>query len=88
MLSDQDLRCRVCGLQQVEPPWGEDDMSPTYDICDCCGVEFGYEDSATASVKRYRLEWLQQGAPWFRPEARPPDWDPEEQIKRVPESYR
>lgn len=36
--------CRVCGLDQDENPWGEDNASPTFDICACCGTEFGYHD--------------------------------------------
>ena len=37
--------CRVCGAEQPEAPWGDDGETPTYDICNCCGVEFGYEVS-------------------------------------------
>jgi hypothetical protein len=44
-----ETRCRVCGLDQQSPPWGVDGKSPTYAICDCCGVEFGYEDSTRES---------------------------------------
>lgn len=44
--------CRVCGLDQRELPWGEDGTSLTFAICDCCGVEFGYEDSAGEAVQR------------------------------------
>ena len=36
------LACRVCGKVQDDPTWGEDGKTPTFDICDCCGVQFGY----------------------------------------------
>ncbi len=58
MPNDQ-LTCHVCGLVQDEPPWGGDGRTPTFDICDCCGVEFGYEDSTLESVRRYRKAWLE-----------------------------
>ncbi|MGW3351445.1 hypothetical protein ACWDA3_49795 [Nonomuraea rubra] len=32
--------CRVCGLSQADPPWGEDGQNPTWAICHCCGTEF------------------------------------------------
>ncbi|WP_407906848.1 hypothetical protein [Escherichia coli] len=44
--------CRVCGAEQPEAPWGDDGETPTYDICNCCGVEFGYEDSTVQSIKK------------------------------------
>lgn len=36
--------CRVCGLYIEDEPWGKDGSCPTYEICSCCGVEFGNED--------------------------------------------
>lgn len=88
MPSDEHLRCRVCGLRQRGPPWGEDGNSPTFEICDCCGVEFGYEDSTPSSTKEYRSHWLVNGAAWFQPETRPPDWNLESQLKWIPEPFR
>lgn len=49
-----DHNCRVCGLHIDDLPWGQDGNSPTYDICPCCGVEFGYEDYTAESARRYR----------------------------------
>ena len=86
MPSDQ-LRCRVCGLIQDEPPRGEDGRTATFDICDCCGVEFGYEDSARESARRYRQRWLEKGARWHISRSRPADWDLESQLKAVPEGW-
>ena len=37
--------CTVCGLPLGDfAPWGDDKESPTFDICPCCGVEYGNED--------------------------------------------
>ena len=42
--------CRVCGYINDEITW-EKGIYPTYNICPCCGVEFGYEDSDLASIE-------------------------------------
>lgn len=37
--------CHVCGYPLGDyNPWGDDGKTPTYDICPCCGVEWGNED--------------------------------------------
>jgi len=75
--------CRVCGLKQEAPPWGLDERSPTFEICDCCGIEFGYEDSSPSSIKKYRESWLASGAQWFNPKKRPTNWNLDEQLKNL-----
>lgn len=80
--------CRVCGLFNEDPPWGDDGESPSYDICPCCGVEFGYEDYTVESTKKYRAKWISEGAMWFTPKEKPKDWDLVDQIKSIPVSYR
>ena len=82
-----DHTCRVCGLANEEPPWGPDGRLPTFDICDCCGVEFGYEDNSPASTRAYRQRWLGLGASWFSPKDRPDLWELDAQLRRVPEGF-
>lgn len=53
--------CRVCGLKYEEPPWGFDGKTPSFEICQCCGVEFGYEDATVVGVNRYRKKWISSG---------------------------
>lgn len=77
------MDCRVCGLTHDEPPWGEDGLSPTFDICECCGVEFGYEDSNSTSGINYLLEWVKSGAMWHDPQAKPHGWSLEKQLQNV-----
>lgn len=67
--------CRVCGRYHEEPPWGEDYNTPTFEICDCCGVEFGYEDVTSEAQARFRQNWLTEGARWFDESKRPEKWD-------------
>ena len=87
MLSDI-YRCRVCGLLRDEPPWGKDGTTASFDICECCGVEFGYEDSTRESVLKYRAAWLASGAKWADPDEKPPGWSLDIQLQTIPETWR
>ena len=79
--------CRVCGLYIETLPWGEDGNSPTYEICPCCGVEFGYEDYTAESAKQYREKWIHEGANWFQPKQQPENWDRQQQSKNIPDNF-
>lgn len=80
--------CRVCGLYSDDLPWGEDGVSPTYIICNCCGVEFGYEDYTIESTKEYREEWIKRGVSWFFPKARPIYWSLDDQLMNIPDEFK
>jgi hypothetical protein len=88
MRNDEEHACRVCGRHHEDKPWGGDGASPTFDICDCCGVEFGYEDSTLEAVKKYRAAWIAEGCTWFRPKDKPSGWTWEQQSQNVPERFR
>lgn len=88
MISDADLVCHVCGLAQPSPPWGDDGVSPTYDYCDCCGVEFGYGDASALGIRRWRFKWLQDGAQWHVPEKRPEGWVAKKQLAQIPTDFQ
>ena len=75
--------CRVCGWNQDELPWGDDGLTPSFEICDCCGVQFGYEDCTPTAISGFRKKWIDSGAKWFNPDARPLDWSLEVQLKVV-----
>ena len=76
--------CKVCGLYTETDSWGEDGLTPTYEICSCCGVEFGNEDYTLDSIKEYRNKWIKNGANWFIKKDQPIDWDIEKQMKQIP----
>ena len=80
--------CRVCGLKQNEPQWGIDEQTPTYNICDCCGVEFGYEDCTLIGIKSYRKKWLDGGAKWNCKKCQPNSWSLNEQLANIPKQYQ
>jgi hypothetical protein len=79
--------CRVCGLILDEPPWGKDGETPSFDICLCCGVEFGYEDSLLKGIRTYRESWLSNGAKWCYSKSKPTEWDLNEQLKNIPSEF-
>ena len=79
--------CRVCGLEQSVPQWGEDGQSPTYNICECCGVEFGYEDATLTGIKKYRDKWIQSGAKWNCQQSKPIHWSVDSQLLNIPQKY-
>lgn len=81
--------CRVCGLKyDGYYPWGPDGTVSSFDICDCCGTEFGYEDFTLEGTKAARQVWIDRGAVWFRPKEKPANWSLEEQLKNIPPKYR
>jgi hypothetical protein len=81
--------CRICGLYHIDLPWGEDGITPTFNICPCCGVEFGYEDDTDREgAINIRKAWLAHGAKWLNEKRRPPDWNLEQQLRQIPTAFR
>jgi hypothetical protein len=87
---DPDIaRCRICGLRYEDDlPWGPDGQVSSFNICDCCGVTFGYEDGIPAAARKYRAAWVTGGALWSYPKAQPVGWDLQEQLRHVPSTYQ
>lgn len=86
-LPDVSLCCRVCGYEMDDPPWGGDGRTPTFEMCPCCGVEFGYQDHTPASTRLYREKWIKSGYKWDLERERPQNWDVAEQLQQVPEGF-
>lgn len=83
------LRCRVCGREQEEPPWGNDGWSvPSFDVCLCCGTEFGVADESPVQVAALRELWLRKGACWFSPKESPSSWDLSAQLALIPPPFQ
>lgn len=40
--------CPACGFEQGEPPW--QDGVGSQDICECCGLQFGYQDEGRVAL--------------------------------------
>ncbi len=87
-LPDELMVCRVCGRRHETPPWGHDGISPSYEICPCCGVEFGYDDATRPAVLRHRALWRKADYGWSDPILCPPGWRAVDQIAQIPDDYR
>ena len=83
MLNFDPRYCRVCGYEPEEPPWGEAGDFGTFDICPCCCVEWGYEDSSEAAAAQYRERWLRDGAVWADRHTPQDGLTVEKRLKRV-----
>lgn len=77
--------CRVCGYDSDILPWGEDGRTSSFEICRCCGVEWGYEDSLPTGVVKYREQWLAKGAKWTHEGVPHDGLTTEERLSHVPE---
>lgn len=89
MHSSDLQRCRVCGYEFADfHPWGEDGRLASFDICPCCGVEFGLEDETPATTRAYRAGWLAKGAPWFDRRTPRDGLAVDERLARVPTEFR
>lgn len=76
--------CPVCGYPELdEPPRGIDGKIPSFDICDCCGIEFGYEDTSESNILKYRQKWIDSGGEWFCKDLKPTNWNMKEQLKNI-----
>jgi len=80
--------CPICGFVLDFEPWPDD--QPSYGICPCCGVQFGYHDFARDPIERavrhgrLRRDWIRRGMPWHsRIDRLPPNWDPIAQLERI-----
>lgn len=67
------------------PPYSEYYGMPSYEVCGCCGFEFGNDDEpgtgAPITFQGYLAEWIADGIIWFRPEKKPQDWSLAEQLR-------
>jgi hypothetical protein len=73
--------CPVCGFDKLlEPPYSIDDC-PSYEICSCCGFEYGYDDADQHySFEGYREKWIKNGYEFTDEDDKPTGWN--EQLMR------
>ncbi|HDL41698.1 MAG TPA: hypothetical protein ENG98_01625, partial [Actinobacteria bacterium] len=66
------------------PPYEDEFGAASYEVCLCCGFEFGNDDNPRTaegdSFERYRWKWVQTGTVWFDPTHRPDDWSLNRQL--------
>ncbi|MDQ0109188.1 hypothetical protein J2T02_004331 [Chitinophaga terrae (ex Kim and Jung 2007)] len=76
--------CPVCGYDNLlESPYDQFGY-PSYEICSCCGYEFGFTDSSEKKdFEEYRTEWVNSGFNFFLKSDQPVKWDREELLKQL-----
>ena len=79
--------CRDCGSEYKSPTW-DSENGASFNICNCCGVEFGIQDSSYKGVIDYRNEWTLNGFQWIYKQFKPIDWNIEEQLKNIPDIWK
>ena len=66
------------------PPYEAKYGDPSYDVCSCCGFEFGNDDNPgtgnAVSFHEHLRQWIGDGCKWFREQEKPRDWDLEGQL--------
>lgn len=67
--------------------WGQDGKSPSFDICACCGVTFGYEDNNLKAIRLFRNNWLSNGLKWNQLKLKPEKWNPLRQLRNIQKEY-
>jgi hypothetical protein len=67
------FECPVCYFDQMPDP------PKDYNICSCCGTEFGYDDEFK-SFAQLRHKWIAGGMRWFFRQP-PLFWNPKLQLE-------
>lgn len=75
--------CLVCGYPGLEEPPRLENGMPSFDICECCGVQFGYEDCTEERILEYRKKWIKSEGEWFSKESKPDNWSMKQQLKNI-----
>jgi hypothetical protein len=71
--------CPICGYGPWNDPYeNAEELRYSYDICDCCGCEYGYSDN----VAHYE-RWIAGGMVWSEPKSKPLDWKFEDQVEHI-----
>jgi len=68
--------CPVCGYDKLEGIPYDEYGYPMYEICSCCGFEFGFDDESEGmSFEEYRKKWIEEGFNFRWKEDKPSLWD-------------
>jgi hypothetical protein len=71
----------------IKPPYSRHFGNPSYEVCACCGFEFGNDDdpgtAPPVTFKEYLNEWINDGKEWFDDSRKPENWHLEEQLKHA-----
>ena len=78
--------CPICNYDKLkEPPYNEYGDG-SYEICPCCGFEFGVDDfpEKEKCQTEWRMRWINDGYKWWSKHINPPqDWNPQKQLESL-----
>jgi hypothetical protein len=75
--------CPVCGFDGLRAPPYHPPGCASFEICPCCGTQFGYDDTGRTHAE-LRRSWVEAGAGWWSDATRPPaGWSGREQLRRA-----
>lgn len=80
---DDRFICPVCGYDQLDEAPYDNMGCASFDICPCCGTQYGYHDANTSYLV-LRKKWIANGMQWWSDSAeKPKHWDPVKQLKNI-----
>jgi hypothetical protein len=76
--------CPVCNFNNLyEDPY-DDDGNGSYEICQSCGFQFGYDDypDRLSGQFAWRENWIEKGYPWYsKSRLAPHGWSGKKQLE-------
>lgn len=83
-MSEKHYICPVCGFNDLEESPFDQQGTPSYEICSCCGFEFGFDGANNQIVfTDFRHRWIKNGTQWFIPKLKPKGWDFKSQLSNL-----
>lgn len=80
--------CPICGYDKLDECPYDIAGEPSFDICPCCGFEYGYDDMNSGfTFEQYREKWIKDGCKWFDREGKPENWELNKQLRNI-KSYK
>jgi hypothetical protein len=78
--------CPICGYEKITVL--DESGCTTFEICDSCGCEAGYEydpSSSNEHLEKHRRKWVvNKNCKWWSTTTKPPiGWNPIEQMKKA-----
>jgi hypothetical protein len=72
-------------VRGIRPPYVIHFGTPSYEVCGCCGFEFGNDDdpgtTEPVSFEEYLSEWRANSCKWFNESLKPAPWSLTAQLK-------
>ena len=77
--------CPVCGWPELHEPPRSKSGGASFEICPCCGFEFGFDDDDQhLTYEQARARWIAGGMQWWSPSRpAPASWNAAQQLARA-----